>query len=222
MKVLLAILSCHRDRKLGYDQACRDTWLKGADVDHRFFVGGPLTGTWLTDEVHVEADDSYEGLPLKTRAICEWALGRGYDYLFKCDTDTYVHVPRLLASRYWRTDYRGFYRGDPLAGGYASGGSGYWLSRAAMGIIANHDMTRDYLHHEKWRGYWNGEDKQVGEALLEAGIKCRWDFRYRLDMELPAGSNDYITAHPVIERLRGKAMHDAHRRVTASFGKETT
>ena len=231
MKILIAIESCqaHTDRH----DVIRRTWLEGSvpeptafDLgtwEYRFFVGGPLLfpkHKW--DEVWVDAPDDYEGLPLKTMAICDWARRHEYTHLFKCDTDTYVHVDRLLASGFQAHDYAGFFR-DPFdshlqscKGSYASGGPGYWLSNRAMAIIASGKFTVDYLHHEKWRGYWNGEDKQVGRRLNEFGIECHWDPRYRMDHMYPLAVNNYITAHPVVTRLVGNRMLAAHELVKGS------
>lgn len=225
MRLLIAIESCQAHSSRHDD--IRETWLSGYDsesLDYRFFVGrGGGLATSKLDEIWLDVDDSYEGLPLKTVAICKWAVEHRYTNLFKCDTDTYVHVPRLLTSGSDQYDYTGFYR-DPFDshlgnshGNYASGGPGYWLSCRAMNIIANSTFTMDYVHEEEWRGHWNGEDKQVGRRLNEFGIVCHWDHRYRMDHEYPTKHNDHITAHPVVTRLVASKMYHADYIVKESF-----
>lgn len=220
MKPLIAILSCVKDRP--YAQAQRETCLKDSVCDYRFFYGGvPVPPLYATawDEVWFEKiGDDYASLPFKTQSICRWALANAYDYIFKCDTDTYVHVPRLLASGYEQWDYSGYYRGNhEVPGGYASGGSGYWLSRRAMEVVANTEMQLDWIDGD--RGYVCGEDLQVGRAMLRAGIICYWDERYRLDAHLPDPTNDLITNHNVREPNKGDQMRNVHRWVTERFAK---
>jgi len=57
-----------------------------------------------------------------------------WQYLFKCDDDTYVAVARLLAYDIAGRDYIG---GDWTRGvGFASGGGGYFRSRRAAEVVA--------------------------------------------------------------------------------------
>src|SRR5208337_3948531 len=104
MKILLAIESCHRDRCL--HQSLRDTWIKDipVEVDYRIFSGSYVSEP---DEIHLQVDDSYLGLPYKTRAIMVWALEHGYDYIYKCDADTLVCPFNLLNSGFEKYDYMG-------------------------------------------------------------------------------------------------------------------
>jgi len=147
LKVLIGLKSCWRDTENGFNQAVRDTWaqdVKGADV--RFFVGSlPVSPKW--DEVGLECPDDYNGLPWKTKAICQWAWDQDYTHVFLCDSDTFLMPARLLDSGFENFDYVGHFngaRGIPNAiygslYSWASGGSGYWLSRQAMKIVADSD-----------------------------------------------------------------------------------
>lgn len=219
MRVLIAILSCAKDRPL--EDAHRESCM-GDLCDYRYFLGGyPAPPRYATarDEVWFEkVGDDYASLPFKTQEICRYALGLGYDYIFKADVNTYIHVPRLLRTNYWKHDYIGFYRGNhEIPGGYASGGSGYWLSRRAMEIVANTEMQLDYIDGE--RGYVRGEDLQVGRALFANGIVCHWSEAYRLDDQYPAPWNSIITNHDVRNPNNGPQMRKMHEQVLVAFEK---
>lgn len=161
--MLVAVKSCeaHWDRC----SAIRDTWA-GDDARVHFFTGAELG-------VH----DSYEALPAKTRAICQWAIKRGHLWAFFCDTDTYVCLPRLKPPEHDYVGYR-------LEGkDYASGGAGYWLSRKAMEIVAK-------ANPEKFKN----EDEMVGTVLALFGIQLVHDPHYSLYQDvLP--SNQIVSRH---------------------------
>ncbi|VVB51629.1 Uncharacterised protein [uncultured archaeon] len=208
MKTLIAILSCHAHKE--QDHVCRQTWVPAGG--YRFFLGrdpnfGASGAAPLQDEEFLDVPDDYLGLPFKTQAACRWALTHGYDFLFKCDNDTYVHVPRLLASGFEDRDYTGWdWEGH---GGYCSGGAGYWLSRVAMQHIANATLIMDYA--DTTRGSLKGEDLQIGEVLRNQGITPNGDERYRLHLPGPEPGNDIITLHDVRNPCKGQRMFDVHR-----------
>src|SRR5277367_1576986 len=101
---LLVVKSCHYDRKRGCHQAIRETW--GRDAEVRFFMGGETQDTLLADETTLDCPDTHEGLPFKTRAICQ-RLKDIIDYAFFCDNDTFLIPRRLLACSYQKYDYAG-------------------------------------------------------------------------------------------------------------------
>lgn len=162
MKTLMAVKGCERDAGNGFHQAMRDTWVKdvqGADV--RFFLGQGYSQL-RDDEVRLGCPDDYMSLPQKTRAILTWALERSYDYVFLCDTDTYVIPGKLAATGFDRFDLTGLFNGaigrpNATEGKYwawISGGNGYWLSARAAAIV------RDHPHNGDW-----AEDRITGQAL---------------------------------------------------------
>jgi hypothetical protein len=174
MKLLIAVKSCQDHLTRGFHDAIRATWYKdakAAGVDVRFFVGASPT-QYLSDEVHVKCDDSYKGLPYKTREICRWVSGKLIDYTFFCDTDTYLHIPYLISSGFENYDYQGWmmhklgvafpYNTTDLDGlpelhpqcyTWASGGIGYFLSQRAAREVA-------YEHPSSW-----AEDLSVGQVV---------------------------------------------------------
>lgn len=184
MKPLIAIPSCHKLAHLR--QACRDTWVGkwGSLVDIRFFIGNPRR-RGKRDEIYLDCADDYDSLPLKVRLMHQWILARDYTNVFKCDDDTWVHVPRLLASGFERDDYIGSRR----ALFFAQGGAGYWLSRQAMEILAKETP-------EEW-AVRKCEDITVG-YLLQGKLPLTRDTRYVDSLDhsrIPRSNNNQITSH---------------------------
>lgn len=186
MKILIGVLSCARDKR--WHQLIRDTWLEESPVDYRFFFGRDCEVT-ADDELKLEASDGTQ--TSSVREFVRFALEHDYGYVFKCDIDTYVHVPRLLASEFETHDWSGGF-GSLQTGPY--GGSGYWLSVDAMKDVLK--WGRDDLTPRPW-----DEDKWIGAALIKAGRTPYLDFRYHSDTsEGPEKSNNLITAHWYAER----------------------
>src|SRR3954469_6866325 len=101
MKPIVLIASCARDRNTQESQA---QLLRGI-IDYRFVLGAGnyshSFGNTLpnrNDELILPVRDDYVALPVKMRAAFRWAIENEYDYVFKCDRDTFIHADRLLAS----------------------------------------------------------------------------------------------------------------------------
>jgi hypothetical protein len=185
VRLLLAIKSCQRDQQTFCHQAIRETW--GAHlppgVDLRFFMGGSSMPLMEADEVYLPVDDGYWELTPKTRGICKYTVDCHYDYVYLCDTDTYLDVPKMLASDFQKYDFSGGHlcfgehgaelgkpyprqvspRGsvcDPFYA-YMSGGVGFFLSIKAAFEVS----ITTYYHHSE--DVWVG---QVLGPLIEKGI----------------------------------------------------
>lgn len=116
--------------------AVRATWWKDVanhpGVTAKFFFGAGDPAI-EADEVSLDVPDDYASLPLKTKAIAQYALDNGYDYLFKCDDDTAVYVEKLVAEiLQFRPEWAGYFGGTMAM----SGGPGYILNRRAMKFVA--------------------------------------------------------------------------------------
>jgi len=202
MRILIGALSgwkCH-DRR----QCCLSTWMHDADelkIDAVFLLGCATAARPEQIGPHALAllcPDDYPSLSQRTRWFCRWAIEEGgggkaeggWDYLFKCDDDTYVSIPRLAAYAAKELAGRDYVGAQWRAGvGYASGGAGYFLSRKAAELVARRLTTPQ-----------GAEDLLVGQVLQGAGM--RFSIEPRL---VPFGSvhcrptrdNDLITLHGV-------------------------
>lgn len=217
MKVLIGLQACHRLNQL--KDAQRETWMYGCPVEHKFFMGRweppptpynvpgarmpgraddmqtyrPSPPAQKPDEVWLDADDAKPALSEKVVDIIRWVYQEGYDFLFKCDIDTYLRPERLLASGFDKADYIGHpirrqWRRGPVE--YAQGGAGFWMSRRAMEVFLEADQT--HIPFE------DAEDVRMGWLLAEAGMKLQQDFRYEPYLSLaraPHTNNDIISTH---------------------------
>lgn len=95
-KLLIMALGCQRlqDRI----EACRETWAT-REQPHVFVIGRPGQQPALCGDVlYVNCPDDYMALPLKVwHGIRECLIRFDFDYLFKCDDDTFVNTDRLHA-----------------------------------------------------------------------------------------------------------------------------
>lgn len=182
---VIAVKGCERDAGRGYHQLIRDTWAKPPCVyPVRFFVGNGQMSL-REDEVRLHCDDSYEALPYKTKAILQWFLAHAYDFIFLCDTDTYIAMPALCASGFEKYDYVGKFGGDPgvpkaqdldtpqgtvQTWAWASGGCGYWLSRRAAEFVVEREP--DHWAEDCWVG------QVLGPAIQEGRFTAQWNHDY--------------------------------------------
>lgn len=195
--VIVGILTCRSvtDRR----QACLDTWvrrLKQHGVRVVFLVGGVEKTRLDGDVLHVACPDDYVSLAYKTKLFAQWALKERFDYLFKCDDDTFVVADRFVAYDPEGHDYIGIDPVDDVNPRFASGGAGFWLSRRAAKIVAEMDIPR-VAATANIKG-WSAEDYIVYTALNEQGIRFRFDRRFQAwnqPHRRPKPSNEVVTVH---------------------------
>src|SRR5262249_22602136 len=179
-------------------QACAETWvrrLKDRGVRVVFLVGGAGETRLDGDNLHLACPDDYQSLPFQTKLFAPWALTQRFDYLFKCDDDTFVVADRFAAYSPNGDDYIGIDPVDDVRPTFASGGAGYWLSPRAAKIVAGMDVPRVAARAKI--GGWP-EDYIVYAALKEAGIAFRFDRRFQAwnqPHRRPKPSNEVITVH---------------------------
>lgn len=184
-RILVGICSC-----LAYPekrQAVRNTWLTkpSPGIECRFFVGG---GGILEDEpdtVVLDCDDSYDFLPSKVLDFFKHSLeSSDFEWLFKCDDDTYLVLDRLHTIV--DPDYEMVGNEHLTNRGSPSGGAGYLLSRRVVeAIVADRSLSRT-----------GPEDIVIGLAATKHGAahlatdRLRWNA-----IPFPRSSNFLITAH---------------------------
>src|SRR5690349_24251928 len=81
-------------------RACRETWMRDStrysDLELVFFEGNGTAASREGDVVRLPVPDDYRSLFTKVTSFLSYCLDRyEFEYLFKCDDDTYVHLPRL-------------------------------------------------------------------------------------------------------------------------------
>lgn len=139
--ILVGICSEH-----GYSErreAVRATWLKHSQegVECLFFLGGEVPEGERNDTVGLDVSDDFSSKPNKVLSFFRYALKYyAFDWLFKCDDDTYVDLSRLPEL----ADPRYGIVGDMLMEkrGVPSGGAGYLLSREIVEkIVAQGDLS---------------------------------------------------------------------------------
>jgi len=200
-KILIGVLSYHgADEE---EKAIRETWGKDVPdgVDLRFFVGGE--DAKHSDQIVLKCGDKLIDLSSKVVAMCSWALEQGYTHLFKCDSDTLVRPVELVTDGFPQHDYVG---GEN--NGFASGGSGYWLTRKAMEIVANAPITETHA-----------EDVNTAKALAAKGIGGHFDSRYLWAPGAVADDNTVAMHLSSIRDLDAKSkpedMYEAYRDLKA-------
>src|ERR1044072_3314336 len=105
-RIVIGICSCHLNSAL--QCAVRQTWLRRLPENMKplFFVGVGKSAT-QPDVVQLPVDDAYEALPAKVHAFFQHTLqSHAFEYLFKCDDDTYL-VPQRLMSLVGKGEYIG-------------------------------------------------------------------------------------------------------------------
>jgi hypothetical protein len=166
----------------------------------------------LPDEVVLHVPDDYIHLSYKLREQCRWAVARKFDYAFIAAGDTYIDMPRLLASDFAAHEYSGYWGNSYInadAGcAYAGGGRGFWLNSRALSIISNAGIS-----------HW-AADLWIGKVLKESGISLYDDVRYQDYPRIPLKENEYITSHLFGEptgRYNPQRMYEVHRARQRSY-----
>jgi hypothetical protein len=176
--VLIGVCSCSRfpERR----RLVRETWGTGmpAGLGALFFVGDSEE----SDEeglVCLPVRDDYKALPAKVHAFYRYALAHyNFEYLFKCDDDTYVHTQRLKMLPRPGVDFLG-------SEGATSGGGGYLMSRATVERFAAETVPPE------------GAEDDVFSALarcLGARIETTHELQGFGDI-FPEVHNDVVTGH---------------------------
>ena len=168
MKILVAILTCESSQNRA--DACYKSWIQDIQEPHSYYFYGSknqsekISRTWNCEPNDGEARFR---LPEKTYKMLVKSLNYDWDFLFKCDDDTYVNFNKLVEflKDYDANDdlYLGSKIAKPIA--YAQGGAGYVLTRTAVKCC-----IESLKHFYKLAKARDAEDYSVGLALKEQGV----------------------------------------------------
>ncbi len=169
MKILTTILTCTSTQHRA--NACLSTWVKDIKTPHEYYFYGSKTQSEKMPKTwNCEPNDG-EGrsrLPEKTYKMLIESLNHDWDFLFKCDDDTYVNFNKLVEflETYDANDdlYLGMKIVNPFA--YAQGGAGYALTRTAVKKCVE---SLKHFHGDESKTK-RAEDYSVGLALKEQEI----------------------------------------------------
>jgi hypothetical protein len=179
MKALIAIVNAHCREE--FADTVRSTWVPKVPntTDVKFFRGRGAQREPKEDEVFLDCDDTYLGLPDKVRSIVRWAYNHGYDYVLKCDDDVVLKPVEMLVSGFDRHDFTGSQDPKVVSGEIRTPwGFCYWLSRKAMKLVVDAPLpgepgsTHSYVH--------NNDEAWVSTVLYVNGIFLNNDQRYFL------------------------------------------
>jgi len=144
---------------------------EGTDV--RFFLGrGEHTDQ--PDEIILDCDDSYQGLPAKVQCIVKWALNNDYNYALKLDDDTVLDPVAMLNSGYDKHSYVGMAGHRPVLPSrpfFVAGGFAYWMDKKSMMLVAEAELPSN-----------NYDEGWVASVLYEHGIELHADQRYFIEV----------------------------------------
>lgn len=181
-RILIAICSCHRHEERR--EACRATWLTRLPphVAAFFFIGTGGNAPPAANTLYLDVADDYAALTKKTASMLRGAVQRWpFDYLFKCDDDTFVAAPRL--HELCGHEMCAFLWSNPQKS--ASGGAGYLLSRALAARLP------DEINES---GYYEDVEVTLAARRLHAGIVPTPRLRPGHE-QYPRPENDLISAH---------------------------
>jgi hypothetical protein len=141
--------------------------------------------SWLLskdlDEVSLDVPDGYEDLPKKTKAIAQYALDKGYDFVYFCDNDTFITPKALLEAGFQKYDWSGHFWTFDGKNKYFHGGYGYWLSKLGLRIIAKSEVGS-----AKFEDGWVGDslyawDKLQEYPMLRVGTLPKFSYHFPKD-----------------------------------------
>jgi hypothetical protein len=149
------------------------------------------------DEVVLQVPDDYFHLVFKVRKMHQWALDHGFEYVYKCDVDTYVDLERLMRSGFEQHDFTGWQSSPQHP--VVAGGGGYWLSRRALQVSAAAPI-------QVW-----AEDHWISNSLCHVAIPLHNDTRY--SDEVVTRRNNLISTHVGFKAgYQPSMMYDVHHR----------
>nr|CAG4641061.1 EOG090X0A8N [Eulimnadia texana] len=234
-KLVIAIMSA--PTKPATRQVIRETWLSQREpgVKHLFIVGTKNLNTEVIADIEEEQktyndiqilrnfSESYATLAEKVLAsFYEIELAYNFDFLMKCDDDTYVHVPKLLYELEKKPQER-------LYWGYFKGGgavrrTGKWKESSWFmcdtylpyayggGYVLSGDLVKYVARNRELLQTYNNEDVSVGVWLSPLHVHRVHDVLFDTEYKSRGCFNSYVVTH----KQSPSMMREKHKTWTAS------
>ena len=199
-RVLVGVCSHSGNRK--QRDAVRETWLQRCpDWVHVVFFSGERDAD-EGDVVPLRCADDYMSLPTKVQTFFEYAVqNESFDYLFKCDDDTYLVPERLSQLLTLEAEIVGDMNIEKRW--WFSGGAGYLMTRETVSLFAKAAIPPT-----------GAEDVIFAKVARANERKMHADSRLRADARVyPMSNNELITVH----RLDPEGMREAHQTYLGSL-----
>ena len=203
--------------------AIRKTWMKGYQKDQAvvvtFAVGtlglSPSSYDELKDEDNIHNDllllsgleESYSNLTRKVLYSFVWVDQHlRFDYLMKCDDDTFVVLDTILDELSQRISHEGFYWGF-FDGRASVKKQGKWAERdwflcdrylpyaLGGGYVISSDLIHRIAMNADGLLLYNSEDVSVGVWLSAYKAERKHDVRFDTEFVSRGCSNHYIVSH---------------------------
>lgn len=197
--------------------------LQDVEIDYSFFYGTKLRDSNdrklkailplrqpLADEIFLDCGDNYTQNPAKMKAICRWALDHGYDYLLRCDDDTFVFPERLLSTDWATFDYSGSCSNNDFHPGGCM-----FLSRRMMELVINAPVTN--YADDVWIGKV-ARDHTVPIHHIP-NMRNQWGTGYKVPLDIdPTGIASFHSCTPEVMRK----LYASRNAETPAVGTSTT
>lgn len=172
MKILVVILTYDGTQKNA--DACIATWVNDIQYPHEYYFYGSKTQSEKMDKTwNCEPNDGEHRirLPEKTYKMLNESLNHDWDFLFKCDDDTFVAFDKLIDLLKNYDSKSDLYLGRRILFDkkfeYAQGGAGYILTRSSVKKCIK---SLKHFYGEDFKKNESAEDYSVGLALKEQNI----------------------------------------------------
>jgi hypothetical protein len=189
-RVLIGYITAHHASRIPHVQSQRAR-MANSPLDYKFIYGAAESQAVkveprspLSDELFFPVDDTKPFMVLKDKALFQWALDHGYEYVFRACDDSVVYPERII----WHFDYlkQHDYAGTMCGYGkiagtkpgegifvlryldYMHGGVGIWLSRKAMEMLIADD----------WKGPYSSPYSNQIELTPGSFFKGSWGHAY--------------------------------------------
>jgi hypothetical protein len=174
-------------------RAVRDTWFKDS-------AAHPNVNIEFFDGERCGCPDDHMHVVHKGMFAYKWAFEHGYDWVFKCDDDTFVFIDRLVrkvmelpktidfANGWGQVEKRDIHYAGLGQCDFGWGGVGYLIDRYGLGLMCNESVPDV---RQEWR-----EDFWTGQILWKHGIKLH-ELSAQLQINYDRPVHPPFSVHPV-------------------------